>query len=44
MKKYLGYLVIVVIGVLAIVSLINRSESINNNVAKDSSNSIELFS
>ena len=44
MKKYLGYLVIIVLGVVAIVSLINRSESLNNNVVKNSSNAIELFS
>ena len=44
MKKYLGYVVIIILGVAAIIALIGRSESINNNVAKDESNVIELFS
>ena len=44
MKKHLGYLVIIILGVAAIVALIGRNESINNNIAKDSSNAIELFS
>ena len=44
MKKYLGYLVIIVLGVGAIISLISRSESINNNIAKDKNHVIELFS
>ena len=44
MKKHLGYLVIIILGVAAIVALIGRNESINNNIAKDNSNAIELFS
>ena len=44
MKKYLGYLIIIVLGVIAIISLINRNESLNNNVAQDTSKVIELFS
>ena len=44
MKKYLGYLIIIVLGVIAIISLINRSDSLNKGVAKDNSNVIELFS
>ena len=41
MKKVLGYLLIIVLGVLSIVTLMDRSESIDNNVAKGS-NSIVL--
>ena len=44
MKKNLGYLVIIILGVLAVISLICRNESLNNNVAKDNSKVIELFS
>ena len=42
MKKYLGYLVIIVLGVVSIFTLMSRSESIDNNVSKGS-NFIELF-
>jgi len=42
MKKIIGYLVVIIIGVVSIVSLINRSESLDNNVSKGS-NTIELF-
>lgn len=34
MKKVLGYLVIIVLGVASIITLMNRSEEIDNNVAK----------
>ena len=34
MKKILGYLLIVVLGVASIITLMNRSESIDNNMAK----------
>ena len=36
MKKMLGYLLIVVLGVASIIALIDRSESLDNNVAKGS--------
>ena len=42
MKKIFGYLIIIVLGVISIITLINRSESIDNNLSKGS-NSIELF-
>ncbi len=34
MKKVLGYVLIIVLGVGSIITLMNRSETINNNVAK----------
>lgn len=42
MKKYLGYVFIIVIGVASILTLMVRSESLNNNVSKGT-NTIELF-
>lgn len=42
MKKYLGFLVIIILGVLSIIAMIGRSESINNNVSEEN-NYIELF-
>ena len=42
MKKVLGYLVIILIGVFAIISLIHRSEVIDNNLTDDS-NVVEIF-
>ncbi len=42
MKKYLGYVVIILFGVLSIVMLMERSDSINNSVTKGS-NVVELF-
>ena len=42
MKKVLGYLFIIILGVGCIISLMARSESINNNYAKGT-NTIELF-
>lgn len=42
MKKILGYLIIIVLGVGSIVLLINRSENLDNNMSKGS-NTIELF-
>jgi hypothetical protein len=42
MKKYFGYGLIVIIGVVGIISMMFRSESIDNNILK-SSNTVELF-
>lgn len=44
MKKHLGYLIIIILGVAALIAIMNRNESLDNNVAKDDSNVIELFS
>ena len=42
MKKNIGYLVIIIIGVLAILSLFVRSNTIDNNISKEN-NTVELF-
>lgn len=42
MKKYLGYLIIIVLGVISIVTLMNRSESIDKNLSKGT-NTVQLF-
>lgn len=42
MKKYLGYLCVIIIGVALAITLISRCESIDNSVTKES-NVIELF-
>ena len=42
MKKVLGYLIVIILGVVSIVSLINRSENLDNNVSKGT-NTVELF-
>ena len=42
MKKCLGFLIIIILGVLSIVAMISRSESIDKNLSKDN-NYIELF-
>ena len=34
MKKFIGYILIIVLGVGSIFALMNRSESVNNNLAK----------
>lgn len=36
MKKFIGYILIIVLGVASIITLMNRSESIDNNVVKGS--------
>ena len=36
MKKIIGYLFIIILGVASIITLMNRSEEIDNNVAKGS--------
>ncbi len=43
MKEIIGYLIIIVIGVLGIVSMMFRSEAIDNNLSKQN-NTIEIFS
>lgn len=35
MKKYIGYLVIIIIGVLGIILMIERADQIDNNLAKN---------
>ena len=42
MKKYLGYVIIIIIGVLSLFSLMKRCEAINNNISKGN-NTVELF-
>ena len=42
MKKNLGYLMIIVIGVASIIGMMFRSESIDNNVSKEN-NVVEIF-
>lgn len=42
MKKFLGYLFIIVLGLGCIISLMVRSNNIDNNYV-DGSNTIELF-
>ncbi len=42
MKKIIGDLIIIFIGVIAIISLMERSESIDNNLSDDS-NVVEIF-
>lgn len=34
MKKFIGYVLIIILGVASIITLMNRSESIDNNLAK----------
>ena len=43
MKKNIGYLIIIVIGVIGIISMMFRSETIDNNLSKQN-NTIEIFS
>ena len=42
MKKYFGYLVVIALGVLVIVALINRSETIDK-CASNGTNTVVLF-
>ena len=42
MKKFLGYVLIIVLGVASIITRMNRSEQIDKNMAKSNSNPIIL--
>ena len=42
MKKNIGYLLIIFIGVVSIASMMFRSESIDNNITKEN-NTVEIF-
>lgn len=35
MKKYLGYLIVIIVGVLGFILMIERADQIDNNVAKE---------
>lgn len=42
MKKNIGYLLIIILGVVGILSMMFRSETIDKNISKES-NTIEIF-
>lgn len=42
MKKHFGYVIFIILGVLGVISLMIRCESIDNNVSQES-NIVEVF-
>lgn len=43
MKKYLGYLIVIIVGVLGFILMIERADQVDNNLVKNNNNKEEII-
>lgn len=43
MKKYLGYLIVIIVGVLGFILMIERADQVNNNLAENNNKEEIIF-
>ncbi len=43
MKKYLGYLIVIIVGVLGFILMIERAEQVDNNLAENNNKEEIIF-
>ena len=43
MKKYLGYLIVIIVGVLGFILLIERADQVDNNLVKNNNQAEIIF-